>query len=64
MALYKKEITRDFLKNETENEVLIGKGTYNIITALKKAISNPLPIVIDLIYDFDNKVAGQANLEI
>jgi len=34
------------------------------MATLKKAIKKPLEIVIDLFYDFDNKIAGQAYLVI
>lgn len=41
-----------------ETDLLIGKGTLNVLSTLKKAVNKPLPIVIDLYYDFDDKTAG------
>ncbi|KAL4479847.1 hypothetical protein ABPG74_020363 [Tetrahymena malaccensis] len=64
VSIYKKEYTYDALKNEKEIDLLIGKGKLNILSVLKKAIHSPQDISVDLVYDFDNKLAAQAYLSI
>ena len=58
LQIFKKETIIDANRNPKEQDLLVGQGSMNEMATLKKAIKKPLEIVVDLYYDFDNKIAG------